>query len=83
MEMRKRIKTNFYICLFQLRDLHNKLSARNFWVYTKEQGAFSVAGNSAKQRAEHCFKEEEKRIKLVWITLSQFILYNTKIEIKL
>ena len=35
-----------------IEDLHNTRSARNFWIYNKELGAYSLTGNSAKQMAK-------------------------------
>ena len=78
----KKNQNEFLYLPVSVEDLHNNRSARNFWVYTKEQGAFSVAGNSAKQRAEHCFKEEEKRDK-VECGLLYHSLYYTIPELKL
>lgn len=34
-----------------LEDLHNTKSERNFWIYSKKFGAYSLTGNSAKQKA--------------------------------
>lgn len=35
-----------------LEDLHNNLSARNFWIYNEELGAYSLTGNSAAQKSK-------------------------------
>ena len=35
-----------------MQDLHNTRSARNFWIYTEEHGAYSISGNSARQLSE-------------------------------
>ncbi|MRN53150.1 GH36-type glycosyl hydrolase domain-containing protein [Paenibacillus monticola] len=35
-----------------VEDLHNSRDSRNFWVYIEGKGAWSAAGNSAKQNAE-------------------------------
>lgn len=32
--------------------LHNSKAARNFWIYTEKEGAWSVSGNSARQNAQ-------------------------------
>ncbi|WNS46527.1 GH36-type glycosyl hydrolase domain-containing protein [Paenibacillus sp. MMS20-IR301] len=34
-----------------VEDLHNSRASRNFWVYAKGKGAWSAAGNSARQNA--------------------------------
>ncbi|MFD5018526.1 GH36-type glycosyl hydrolase domain-containing protein [Paenibacillus sp. NPDC058367] len=34
-----------------VEDLHNSRASRNFWVYVEDKGAWSAAGNSAKQNA--------------------------------
>lgn len=34
-----------------VEDLHNSRASRNFWVYVEGKGAWSAAGNSAKQNA--------------------------------
>src|SRR5580693_3673658 len=35
-----------------MADLHNTRSARNFWIYNEELGAYSITGHSARQLAE-------------------------------
>lgn len=35
-----------------VEDLHNSRASRNFWVYIEGKGAWSAAGNSAKQNAD-------------------------------
>lgn len=37
-----------------MEDLHNTRSARNFWIYTEELGAYSLTGNSARQFSQSC-----------------------------
>ena len=68
----KKNQNEFLYLPVSVEDLHNNRSGRNFWVYTKEQGAFSVVGNSARQRAEHCFKDEEK-----WNKIECGLLYHS------
>ena len=78
----KKNQNEFLYLPVSVEDLHNNRSGRNFWVYTKEQGAFSVVGNSARQRAEHCFKDEEKWNKIE-CGLLYHSLYYTIPELKL
>lgn len=59
----KKNQNEFLYLPVSVEDLHNNRSGRNFWVYTKEQGAFSVVGNSARQRAEHCLRMKKNGIK--------------------
>jgi cellobiose phosphorylase len=42
-----------------MEDLHNTRSARNFWIYNEELGAYSLTGNSAKQLSR-LFTDKEK-----------------------
>ena len=44
-------------------NLHNNKSSRNFWVYTKENGAWSTTGRSAKQQAK-LFDEDKEEVNL-------------------
>lgn len=78
----KKNQNEFLYLPVSVEDLHNNRSGRNSWVYTKEQGAFSVVGNSARQRAEHCFKDEEKWNKIE-CGLLYHSLYYTIPELKL
>jgi cellobiose phosphorylase len=43
-----------------IEDLHNSRASRNFWLYIEGKGAWSAAGNSAKQSAERFAGEVEQ-----------------------
>lgn len=64
-------------------DLHNTKSARNFWIYIKDEGPWSVAGNSAKQVLDTFEADKAEEVKLeagfLWHKL---IRENKKIGIK-
>ena len=64
-----------------VEDLHNKRSARNFWVYVEGYGAWSLTGNSAKQIAERFNDNENVSIEagLLWHKL---IRENTELGLK-
>lgn len=42
---------SFLLLPVSVEDLHNNRSARNFWIYNDDIGAYSLSGNSAKQIA--------------------------------
>jgi cellobiose phosphorylase len=42
----------FLLLPVSVEDLHNNRSARNFWIYSKKLGAYSLTGNSARQNAD-------------------------------
>lgn len=58
-----------------MADLHNTRSARNFWIYNEEFGAYSLTGNSAKQLAEGC-----KRKRPVQTTVKGTFLAHTVVR---
>ncbi|WP_231574854.1 cellobiose phosphorylase [Paenibacillus sp. FSL R7-0273] len=43
-------------------DLHNSRASRNFWVYIEGKGAWSAAGNSARQHAQCYSGEADKSV---------------------
>jgi cellobiose phosphorylase len=45
-------------------DLHNSKSTRNFWIWTKKHGAWSVTGNSALQMSRKFSNYETETVKL-------------------
>ena len=51
-----------------VEDLHNKRSARNFWIYIDGYGAWSLTGNSAQQIAERLNNTEKVGVEagLLW-----------------
>ena len=72
----KKNQNEFLYLPVSVEDLHNSRSTRNFWVYTEEKGAFSVAGNSVRQRADHCFKDDEKNSKIICGLLYHSLYYS-------
>ncbi|SES89507.1 Glycosyltransferase family 36 [Paenibacillus sp. NFR01] len=52
-----------------VEDLHNSRASRNFWVYAEGKGAWSAAGNSARQNAlayEDSAEETQLEAGLLW-----------------
>jgi cellobiose phosphorylase len=47
-----------------VEDLHNSRSARNFWVFVHDLGAWSAAGNSAPQIARNFVHEDAEQVTL-------------------
>jgi cellobiose phosphorylase len=47
-----------------VEDLHNSRASRNFWVYAEGQGAWSAAGNSARQNAQRFSPEQHEEVAL-------------------
>lgn len=57
------VKTSHHSFLMEpvsVENLHNSRSARNFWVYAEGKGAWSAAGNSAKQHSQRYVGGEEE-----------------------
>ncbi|CAH0117926.1 hypothetical protein PAE9249_00391 [Paenibacillus sp. CECT 9249] len=52
----------FFMPPVSVEDLHNSRASRNFWVYMEGKGAWSAAGNSAKQTASRFGGEEEASV---------------------
>ena len=61
-------QNTFFSEPISVESLHNTRSARNFWVYIEGYGAWSLAGNSAKQLAERFAENEEVNLEagLLW-----------------
>ncbi len=70
----KTSQNTFILTPTSAEDLHNSRSARNFWVYVNEKGAWSVTGNSLEQKALMFKKEKEKTMLtagLLWHKVSR------------
>lgn len=54
----KKSQNEFLYLPVSIEDLHNNRSSRNFWLYTQKKGAFSVTGNSMRQRGNNSFEDK-------------------------
>jgi cellobiose phosphorylase len=57
-----------------IQDLHNTRSARNFWVYDKTLGAYSLTGNSAKQLSTLFTSEDKTDTTIIGTFLSHTLI---------
>ena len=57
-----------------MEDLHNTRSARNFWIYNEELGAYSLTGNSSRQIADSYDDKKPVKVTVKGTFLAQTLI---------